>query len=181
MALSGHGIGEHSQVMSEKSGSAVGKWLAGIAASIIAALGMWWLTSPGGPLNPEDPEVEAPHAPAITAAGDLYDEQITSDVVAAGQTRSYPVAELWSAPEGLVPDCATASLAFTWIVRSPYPDGGDELQIQHLVPRGGGRTETIAEGSSGESTIGFCDELILFNPDVTDYQVEIRHASTIVG
>jgi len=165
---------EHTPSMNTESGSAAGKWVAGIAASIIAALVVWWLTSPGGPLNPE---LEAPHAPAITATGDLYDEQLTSAVIDAGQTQSLPIMDLWSAPEGLVPDCATASLAFTWIVRSPYPEGGDELLVQHLIPQGGGRTETIAEGSTGEATLGYCDEIILVNPDVEDYQVEIRHAS----
>jgi len=165
--------------VSDTSGSAVGKWVAGIAASIIAALTIWWLTSPGGPLNPEEPEVDAPHAPAITASGDLYDEQLTSAVLGAGQTVSYPVANLWSAPEGLVPDCASAYLAFTWIVRSPYPDGGDELQIEHLIPQGGGRTEVIADGSAGEASIGYCDELILVNLDVEDYQVELRHAAGV--
>ena len=174
MALVPPVIGEHTPVMSAQTGSAAGKWVAGIAASIIAALVVWWLTSPGGPLNPR---VEVPHAPPITAAGDLYDEQLTSTVVDAGQTKSLPVKDLWSAPEGLVPDCATAYLAFTWVVRSPYPDGGDELLIQHLIPQGGGRTETLAEGPTGEATLGYCDEIILVNPDVEDYQVEIRHAS----
>ena len=81
--------------MSEKSGSSVGKWLAGIAASIIAALTIWWLTSPGGPLNPEDPEVTAPRAPAITASGDLYDEQTTAVVLDAGR---HPSSASASAP-----------------------------------------------------------------------------------
>ncbi len=31
--------------------SSLGKWLAGIAASVIAALIIWYLTHPGGPLN----------------------------------------------------------------------------------------------------------------------------------
>lgn len=167
--------------MGEESRSTLGKWLAGIAASIIAALVIWWLTHPDGPLNPDEPEVTAPRAPPITASGDLYDEQLTSVVIDAGQAQSLPVADLWSAPEGLTPDCARAYVAFTWIVRSPYPDGGDELAIQRLIPQGGGRTETIAEGSSGEASLGYCDELIMVNPSVETYQVEIRHASGLAG
>lgn len=31
------------------------KWLAGILASIVAAVAVWWLTHPGGPLNPVTP------------------------------------------------------------------------------------------------------------------------------
>jgi hypothetical protein len=49
--------------MSRSSGSSsVGKWVAGILASIIAAVAIWWLTREGGPLNP------APEKPAPTGA-----------------------------------------------------------------------------------------------------------------
>ncbi len=35
--------------------SSLGKWLAGIAASVLAALIIWFLTHAGGPLNPGSP------------------------------------------------------------------------------------------------------------------------------
>jgi len=35
--------------------SSLGKWLAGIAATIIGAVVIWWLTHPGGLLNPVTP------------------------------------------------------------------------------------------------------------------------------
>lgn len=35
--------------------SSVGKWLAGIVASVLAALIIWFLTRAGGPLNPGSP------------------------------------------------------------------------------------------------------------------------------
>jgi hypothetical protein len=35
----------------------VGKWVAGIIAAVLASLIGWWLISPGGPLNPQQPEV----------------------------------------------------------------------------------------------------------------------------
>ena len=31
------------------------KWVGGILGSVIAALAIWWLTHPGGPLNPKKP------------------------------------------------------------------------------------------------------------------------------
>lgn len=42
--------------MSERSsGSSIGKWIAGITATIIGAVVIWWLTHPSGPLNPVPP------------------------------------------------------------------------------------------------------------------------------
>lgn len=38
--------------------SSLGKWLAGIAASVLAALIIWFLTRAGGPLNPGAPIAE---------------------------------------------------------------------------------------------------------------------------
>ncbi len=35
-----------------------GKWLGGIAATVIAAVVIWWLTHPGGLLNPTQPTPE---------------------------------------------------------------------------------------------------------------------------
>lgn len=167
--------------VSEKSEShPVGKWIAGIAASVIVAVLGWWLTHDGGLLNPKPEVVVAPHAPAVEVAdGPLYDEQVMVLHIAAGGSETVDVMGLWSGPEGLVPSCANGFLAFSWIVRSPYPDGDDDLEIRHLIPRGDGRTEQLASGATGSATIGYCDELTFVNTATEEYQVEVRFASGV--
>lgn len=39
----------------------------------------------------------------------------------------------------------------------------------------------LAQGSTGSATIGYCDELTLFNTALEEYQIEIRYASGAVG
>lgn len=45
--------------------SSVGKWAAGIAATVIGAVLIWWLTHAGGPLNPLKPTPSAAARPRI--------------------------------------------------------------------------------------------------------------------
>jgi hypothetical protein len=129
--------------------------------------------------NPPTHTPTPPHAPAIdnTFGVPLYDEGRQVLSIAAGQKVSLSIMDLWSAPEGTPVSCATGFLAFTWIVREPYPSGGEDLELQRLIPMGGGRTETFASGSSGSATAGYCDEITLHNISLTDYVVEIRYAS----
>jgi hypothetical protein len=77
------------------------------------------------------------------------------------------------------PSCASGFMVLTWMVREPYPTGGEDLQLQRLIPIGGGRTETFASGSSGSVELAYCEEIYLFNNSLQDYRVEIRHASGI--
>jgi len=171
-----------------KNGSCVGKWAASIAAALIGAvlvwwLGaalFWWLVHPGGLLNREAPSpVPPPHAPAIvnTYGTELYDEQLMEVTLEPGAKVSLKVADYWHVPEGIEGSCADGFWAFTWIVRSPYPEGGEDLVIQRPLPMGNGRTDTFAQGSTGSSSAGWCDDLMLFNTSLERYQVEIRHAS----
>ncbi len=165
----------------QRSSTFFGNWSAGIVLTIMAAsifCGLPYASGVFHPLPPT-PQVEAPHAPPIKLAfnAPLYDEQIKLLTVKSGEKTSLLVKDLWSAPAGTPVSCATGFLAFTWIVRDPYPQGGEDLEVQHLIPMGGGRTETLAKGSTGSGTLGYCDELILSNNSLKDYRVEIRYAS----
>jgi hypothetical protein len=109
----------------------------------------------------------------------LYDEQLLEVTVEPGAKVTLEMMKLWSAPEGIPVDCATGFVAFTWIVRSPYPEGGEDLELRQLIPMGNGRTEVVGRGSTGSATIGYCNELILFNTALEEYQIEIRYASGV--
>jgi len=165
--------------------SKVGKWIAAwialVATPVIIAVLIWWLIHPGGVLNQEPPPLIPPHAPPIvdSQGGPLYDEQLLEVTVAPGAKVNLEIMKLWSAPEGTPVDCATGFVAFTWIVRSPYPEGDDDLEIRQLIPMGNGRTEVLGGGSTGSGTIGWCNELILFNTALEAYQIEIRYASGV--
>jgi hypothetical protein len=50
-----------------------------------------------------------------------------------------------------------------------------------LIPQGGERTEVLAQGSTGSSSIGYCSEMTVFNTSLVDYRVEIRYASGTYG
>ncbi len=148
---------------------------------MIAAVLIWWLTHTGGVLNRGEvvPTVIPPHAPEIVATPGrpLYAEKQIVVQLGHGERHTLSGRDLWSAPEGVPVSCATAYIRFTWIVRDPYPAGGEDLQFEHLVPMGGGRTEVFERGSSGSSSFGYCDDLTLFNGSLQDYQVELRYAS----
>jgi hypothetical protein len=120
-----------------------------------------------------------PHAPEIenTFGVPLYDEQQQLITLGPGERVPLKIMDLWSAPEGAAPSCASGFMALTWIVREPYPVGGQDLQLLRLIPQGGGRTEVFASGAQGSASVGYCDEIFLQNNSLQDYWVEVRYAS----
>jgi len=156
--------------------STVVKWIAGIVAAIISAAIVWQVTQPGGLLNPTP---DAPHAPPInnTTGQPVYDEKTLVLDLKPGERAPLKVMELWSAPVGLAPSCASGFFLLTWQVREPYPNGGDELLIEEVMPRSDGRTQPIGRGANGSITLGYCAEVFVVNNSLTPYLVELRHAS----
>ncbi|MEW6406674.1 MAG: toll/interleukin-1 receptor domain-containing protein [Chloroflexota bacterium] len=122
---------------------------------------------------------EPPHAPAIenTFGVPLYDETQQLITVAPGEQYPLKIMDLWGAPEGAAPSCASGFMVLTWMVRDPYPTGGEDLQILSLIPMGDGRTEVMHSGAQGSTILGYCDEIFLFNNSLRDYRIEIRYAS----
>jgi hypothetical protein len=180
----------------------LGKWIAGVAATIVGAVLVWVLTHPGGLLNPKEPVQTAPtptastsptpvggstlsptppHAPPIENifGVPLFEEQQQLITIHAGQKVTLRGEELWSAPALTEVGCANGIIAYTWIVRDPYPKGGEDLQLLSIVPQGGGVTEKFAGGASGSRSMMYCSEIILFNTSLTTYRVEIRYASGV--
>jgi hypothetical protein len=151
--------------------------LALLGASAIVAVNL----APLGGLTggSSSPEPEAPHAPEIVndTGQPVYDERVVVLDLDPGERSALSVMQLWSGPEGLEPSCATGFFLLTWQVRSPYPDGGEDLVIETLVPMGGGRLEPRGSGSRGSLTLGYCDEGFVVNNGLGRYQVELRHAS----
>lgn len=124
------------------------------------------------------PTLTPPHAPEIENFSDpLYDEHQQLITLQPGEQHTLYIMEMWRAPEGLLPSCASAYMALTWIVRDPYPYGGEDLQLRRLVRQGGGTTEVIAEGSQGSTVVGYCEEIYLLNNSLVEYRIEIRYAS----
>ena len=107
----------------------------------------------------------------------LYDEQLIILKIASGEKADLKVMDIWSAPEGTPVSCATGFITFTWIVRDPYPAGGEDLEFHKLIPMGGGRTEIFAGGATGSAQAGWCDEITIFNTSLEEYHLEIRYAS----
>ena len=64
-----------------KRGSSCLKWLAGLVAAVITAVLVWWLTAPGGLLNPEEATPEP--KPVLK----IVDFQV-SDAPVGGQARA---------------------------------------------------------------------------------------------
>ncbi len=120
-----------------------------------------------------------PHAPLIinNFKTPLYDEQIRVLILKPGEKIILTGKELWSAPAGTPVNCEKSFITFTWIVRDPYPVGGEDLELRHLIQNGKGRTEVLARGAKGANAIGWCDELTLFNISLVNYHIEMRHAS----
>jgi hypothetical protein len=156
--------------------STIGKWIAGIVAAIISAAIVWQITQPDGLLNPTP---DAPHAPPVvnTTGQPVYDEKVMVLHLIPGERASLKVMELWSAPVGMEPSCASGFFLLTWQVREPYPNGGEELLIERVMPRSDGRTEPVGHGSNGSASLGYCDEAFVVNNSLTPYLVELRHAS----
>ncbi len=163
--------------------STIGKWVAGILAAIISAVVVGQVTQPGGLLNPTPVVPQAPHAPPInnTTGQPVYDEKVLVLDLKPGKRQPLKVMELWSAPVGMEPSCASGFFLLTWQVREPYPTGGDDLLIEKLMPRSDGRTEPVGHGSVGSNTLGYCDEASVVNNSLTPYLVELRYASGAYG
>jgi hypothetical protein len=76
------------------SGSSIGKWLAGIVATVIAALIIWYLTKEGGILNPSSPTPAPPLStitvqPSSTSPPTLPDLVLTDIILKPGLAQ-YP-------------------------------------------------------------------------------------------
>lgn len=125
------------------------------------------------------PTLVPPHAPEIdnTFGVQLYEERQQLIMLQPGEQHTLHIMEIWKAPEGAEPNCASGFMALTWMVREPYPNGGEDLQLRRPVRQGGGTSEIIAEGSQGAIAVGYCDEIQLFNNSLVGYRVEIRYAS----
>jgi len=136
-------------------------------------------TTPPPLIITDTPTPAPPHAPEIenTFGVQLYDEHQQLITIQPGEQYVLKIMEMWSAPEGAAPSCASGFMALTWIVRDPYPNGGEDLQLLHLIPMGDGRTEAIASDAQGSISVGYCEEIYLFNNSLQEYRVEIRYAS----
>jgi hypothetical protein len=70
----------------------------------------------------------------------------------------------------------TGSVSITWLVRDPYPEGGD-LAINNVLQ--GGSTEQVSFGNTGSLDMGGCSEFIFKNNGLKRLLVEVRYATTI--
>ena len=123
-----------------------------------------------------------PHAPLLEnpSGGQLYEEHQQLIVLAAGEQHPWIVRDIWRGTTDVFPTCATGFMSLTWIVRDPYPTGGEDLQVLGAIPRGGeGRTELLASGSQGSLSLEWCAEIYFYNNSLQEYWVEIRYAGGI--
>jgi len=136
-------------------------------------------TTPPPLLITDTPTPAPSHAPEIenTFGVPLYDERQELIILQPGEQHALYIMEIWRAPEGAEPSCVSGFMALTWIVRDPYPYGGEDLQLRRLVHQGGGTTEVFAEGTQGSTSVGYCEEIYLLNNSLLEYRVEIRYAS----
>jgi len=150
--------------------------LLGLAALVGLSLGPGGL--PGGWLSPTP---DTPHAPPIenTTGQPIYDERVMVINLDPGARHELKVMDLWSAPVGLEPSCAGGFFLLTWQVRQPYPEGGQDLLIETVVPMSDGRLVPRGTGASGSATLGWCDEGFVVNNGTAPYTVELRHASGV--
>jgi len=148
-----------------------------LALVVGMAIGLLAGIAAGPRLKPPVP----PHAkPIVKQSGEiLYGDNVQVVKVPAGERIHLKVFDLWKGPGDVAPECASAYLRFTWIVREPYPDGREDLALETFIPQGNGQTQVIGSGAAGEATAGYCDDLWLFNSSLQDYRVEMRYASGI--
>lgn len=121
----------------------------------------------------------APHAAPLNNpyGGPLYGETQTLLTIASGAQQTIKVQDKWVGPvDAGPPSCAQGYMTFTWIVRSPYPFGGEDLVVKDLIPQGGGQERTIGSGATGEGVTGYCNQITLTNNSLFEYRVELRYA-----
>jgi hypothetical protein len=125
-------------------------------------------------------QVQPPRAPALTGARKytIFDEDNQLITIGSGKAVPLDMRDLWSAPAGTPATCAESFVLVSWQVRQPYP-GGEELEVRRVIPRGGGQTELLRTGARGRVDLGYCDSVILRNPDLVDYRLEWRFVSAI--
>ncbi len=157
----------------------IGKWLVGILAVTISSVAISQVAKPGGSPNTAVTAPQAPHAPSIDSNIDrpIYDEEVMVFDLKPGERLPLTVMDWWNAPVGLAPSCASGFVLLTWQVREPYPNGGDDLLFEGVIPRTGGRTAPLGRGSSGSIRLDYCDEISVINNSLTTYLVELRYAS----
>ena len=125
------------------------------------------------PVPPHAPPLENPYG------GELFEEHQQLIVLEPGEQLMLKIMDLWRAPIGADPDCTRGFMPLTWIVRDPYPTGGEDLQVLSVIPQGGGRTELLSSGTQGSLYLEYCAEIYLYNNSLQEYRVEIRYAAGI--
>ena len=166
--------------------SGFGKWLSGVAATVIGAVLIWALTRPDGILNPPTPTPPpptpiptAPHAPPLTVdQATLYNEQLKLIELQAGEQKWITAEELWFEPVGFNYSC-WGFVRMSWVVRDPYPVGPEDFQIQTYVSTGGGLRDVVASGSEGHLDAELSDGFFFVNNGLQVFYVEIRYATAL--
>jgi len=130
------------------------------------------------PTHPPEPTPEPPHAPSLedVVEGPIAFDRTRLLTIEPGQELPLDARDLY--PEVEVPASPVVScvdegvLAYSWQVRSPYPNSGELLILTELR----GARLTVGEGESGSGLAGPCTAFVFVNQSLDTYQVELRYA-----
>jgi hypothetical protein len=125
------------------------------------------------------PALDVPHAQPLDVAGGtlVWGEKTKLLTLAPGDSVMLKGADLFTEQMTYpVGGCAgPVSIAYTWQIRDPYPQGGD-LEITAAVQGGG--SQKVGMGSMGAGSMSICDEYTFKNNGLDQIKVEVRYAST---
>jgi hypothetical protein len=126
--------------------------------------------------------IVAPHAPPIELGQltETWRESTKLIHLEAGEEKTIDARDLYVLPypgsESISGCVGPAYVAYTWQVRSPWPQGGD-LEIRQALQGGG--SDQVGLGSMGRGTMSPCGQHVFKNNGLGPIQVEIRYVSAL--
>ncbi len=121
-----------------------------------------------------EPTPEAPHAaPIVVGEGEaVRGEGELGLTLGPGESRAFDARDLGNAIGVAVGPCTEFIFYLSWQVRDPFPPDGVDFEVYESLR---GARPLVAEGTSGQASLGGCAAFEVVNNSAVEITVELRY------